>query len=56
MVNKYTDEKEFENLHKILLDGICEIMNILVEAGNFGTVSKDDNAADWYYISTYFIP
>ena len=53
----------FQNLLKActrFLDGIYDTMNILVDSGNFGTVSRDENAADKYYIvifvsSTYTI-
>ena len=55
MTNKDTDKKEFENLHNILLDGIYYTMNILVEEGNFGSVSTDGNDADGYYIYIYII-
>ena len=29
-------------MHKILLDSICDNMNTLVEAGNFGALSTDE--------------
>ena len=37
-----TDEKEIENVYKILLDGICDTVNLLVEADSFGAESKID--------------
>ena len=36
--NKDTDEKRFEDMHKIFLYGICDTMNISVEADKFGVI------------------
>ena len=36
-------------MHKIVLDGKCDTMTILVETGIFGAVSTDDNFAYGYY-------
>ena len=33
-------------MYKIVLDGKCDTMNILVETGIFGSVSKDSNYSD----------
>ena len=50
MRNKDTDKKGFENVHKILLDGIYDTLNILIKAGIFGDFSTDKKASNWYYI------
>ena len=42
------DEKELKDAKNILLYGICDTMNILVDARNIGAVSTDENTADVY--------
>ena len=36
-------------MYKILLDRICDTVNISVEAGNFGAFSTHKKAASGYY-------
>ena len=47
--NRDTDGKYFKNVHKILLDCICDTMNLLVEVVNFGDLLTDGKAVDGYY-------
>ena len=42
-------------MHKIVLDGKCDTMNILIETGIFGAVSTDGNSADEYYVYIYIL-
>ena len=51
--NTDTDLKYFENVHKILLDGKCDTMNILFQADIFGAVFTDKTYADGYYVFIY---
>ena len=37
-------------MKNILLDGICDSMNLLVKSGHFGMVSTDENTAGGYHI------
>ena len=53
MRNKDTDKKGFENVHKILLDGIYDTLNILIKAGIFGAVFTDKTYAYGYYVFIY---
>ena len=37
-------------MNNILLYGICDTINILVEAGNFDALSTDEKSEDGYYM------
>ena len=40
-------------MHKIVLDGKCDEMNILIETGIFGEVSTDGISSDGYDVYIY---
>ena len=42
-------------MHKIVLDGKCDTMNILIETGIFGAVSIYGNSTDGYYVYIYIL-
>ena len=47
-------KNSFKNMHTIPLNGICDTMNSLFEAGSFGALSTYVSASDRWYILNFF--
>ena len=48
--NKTTSSEEFDELHKVVIDGISETMASLVQLGNSSAINETDPTIIGYYM------
>ena len=47
---KSTTFEAFDEIHKVVLDGISENMASLVQSGMYGAINKDDTTTNGFYV------
>ena len=51
--NKIISSEEFDEVRKVVLDGISENMAFLVQLGNYGAINAAVPTTKGYYVMTY---
>ena len=47
---KYTPFEVFDEIHQVVLDGIIDNLDSLVQSGLYGAINTDDTTANLFYV------
>ena len=51
--NKTTSSEYFDDVHKVVLDGISDNMSSLLQLGKYGDINSEDTTTIGYYVIKY---
>ena len=53
MSSKSTSSDIFDEIHQVVLDGISDNMDLLVESGKYGAINTTDTSTNGFYVITF---